>query len=69
MYNILTTQNLTILNKLMNILQRRKQLYKTIANEHDLRKLCTIASNNIDNKFVFFIYILKHILRMYFHMK
>lgn len=53
----------------MNILQRRKQLYKRIANEHDLRKLCTVASNNIDNKFVFFIYILKHILRMYFHMK
>lgn len=53
----------------MNILQTRKQLYKTKANEHDLRKLCTLASNNLDNKFVFFIYILKHNLRMYFHMK
>lgn len=45
----------------MNILQTRKQLYKTKAEEYDIRKLCKIASNNIhvDNEFVFFIYILK----------
>lgn len=46
----------------MNILQTRKQLYKTKAEEYDIRKLCKILYTfniHVDNEFVFFIYILK----------